>query len=121
MTRALIAGAVLTVVGMWADYAGARPADVADVPADLEAAETCEARAEQAYEQAESAESGSGDAAYENAILACADAVADVDAYNLAVRALVVAPAFCQVTYIERDATHGYRAVCVLVSEGGAL
>lgn len=42
------------------------------------------------------------------------EAVADVDAYNLALRDVAAAPAFCALVVVEPDVTHTWRTVCVL-------
>jgi hypothetical protein len=40
-------------------------------------------------------------------------------AYEAASEAVLAAPEWCEVTYVEQDVTHGWRAICILVSESG--
>lgn len=100
MTRVLIAGAILSVGGMWADYASAAPSEAACEIEALVASERCVEdsvcidRAVSEHEEC----------------LAFVSASADV----------ARAPEWCEVTYVERDMTHGWRAVCVLAREDGA-
>jgi hypothetical protein len=56
----------------------------------------------------------------------CASAVSERDhelcgdaAYEAASEAVLAAPEWCEVTFVAQDVTHGWRAVCILVSESG--
>lgn len=82
--------AIVATLSLWGSWASAQSAYEDDVDAD-DAAFLVEVEADEAVE--------------------------DVDAYNLALRDVATAPAFCAVVLVEPDATHGWRAVCELVTD----
>lgn len=113
LNKIVVLGALVSLGTLVTDWARASSIDPADVLS--ECLDTVDPDAEHDPVETE---------AYCLDVVAAAErseATADLDSYNRALHDVDAAPAFCEVTWVERNEVTGeWFAVCSLVSEGGA-
>jgi hypothetical protein len=131
MTKFLIAAGILTVGTFVTDWARANelvePTSASGFECHARAGRVFDAACEATWNEADEDCGPVADAAYDTVYDECLlgrdvsgaahRAVLSGVAYEAASEAVLAAPDFCAVTFIEQDVTHGWRAVCILVSE----